>query len=428
MDISTLALLSAALIAFALVSGRLEKSILTPPLVFTALGLLISEYGLGWIEIDVSQPVAHLVAELTLVLVLFTDASRINLSLLRREHDLPIRLLAVGMPLTLLAGTLAALWLLPELGLWPAALLAAILMPTDAALGQAVVSDERVPARIRQTLNVESGLNDGIALPVVLLLLSMCGAAAGSEGRDTAEWINFALLQVVLGPLVGVAVGALGGRLVDLATRRGLMSHSFQALSALALSVLAFASAELVHGNGFIAAFCAGLTLGNITRHLCSRLYEFGEAEGQLLTLLVFLGFGATLLPEAWPHLDARAWIYAVLSLTLIRLVPAALALAGKGLRGETVLFLGWFGPRGIASILFALVVLEEIEGGFAAHQKVVAVVMATVALSIVAHGMTAYPAAGWYARRMEGRTEEEACEHRAVAEMPLRMRPGRSE
>ena len=424
MDGSTLALLALCLVAFGLISGRLERSVLTPPMAFAILGLALSPHGLGWITIDLGDELVHLLAELTLVLVLFTDASRIDLSLLRREHDLPMRLLGVGMPLTLFLGTVLAWWILPELGLWPAALLSAILAPTDAALGQAVVSDTRIPTRVRQALNAESGLNDGIALPVVLLFLSLCGVAAGPEiGGNAAFWVRFAALQILLGPLVGVAVGWIGGRLVDASTRRGWMSESFQGLAALGLSMLAFGAAEMVHGNGFLAAFCAGLTVGNVTRHLCSRLYEFGEEEGQLLTLGVFFIFGGALFPGTWELIDLRVVLYAALSLTVIRMLPVALSLLGKGLRRETVLFFSWFGPRGIASILFALLVLERVGAGLPRHDLVIAVVMTTVALSILAHGITAYPAAGWLARRLEPHKGSGASEHEDVGEMPPRVR-----
>ncbi|MEE9595579.1 MAG: cation:proton antiporter, partial [Acidiferrobacterales bacterium] len=327
------------ILGFGLVSGRLQNSVITPPIVFVLFGLLVSPRALGWVEFELDSRFIHTLAELTLVLVLFTDAARIDLRLLRREHDLPVRLLVIGLPLTIVAGTLVAAVMLDTLTFWEAAVLAAILAPTDAALGQAVVSSERVPVRIRQALNVESGLNDGIALPVILILLSIAGAAEHSQ--SATYWVQFAALQVILGPLVGIGVGYFGGKLIERAAHIGWINHAFQDLSALGLSLLAFAGAELIGGNGFIAAFCAGLTLGNCSRAICTCLYEFAEAEGQLLTLLIFMVFGALMLPMTLDHFSWMVLAYGVLSLTLIRIVPVVISLVGAGLRWQTVSFLG---------------------------------------------------------------------------------------
>lgn len=415
----TFAILALGVLAFGIFSQRFQRGILTPPIAFVALGLLISDLGLGLGPMSEGHEVLHLLAELTLVVILFTDAVRIDLGLLRREHDLPVRLLAVGMPLTLVAGTIVAALLFPGWSIWEAALLAAVLAPTDAALGQAVVSSPKVPVRIRQTLNVESGLNDGIALPVVLIFFSI--ACATHEVHTVSYWVRFTALQLTVGPLVGVACGYGGGKVLDLARRRGWMSKVFQDLSALALALLAFSVAGLLGGNGFIAAFCAGLTLGNVS-HSGDEVEEFAEAEGQLLSLLIFSAFGALMVPEALHHLSWQAVLYAVLSLTLIRMVPVTLALLGKGLQPATVGFLGWFGPRGIASILFALLVLEGM--GENNHGEVVTVVMLTVLLSVVAHGVTASPLAAWYARVAggDGEKPEMLEELRQVTEMPLRL------
>ncbi len=255
-------------------------------------------------------------------------------------------------------GAVVALPIFPGLGIWEALLLAAVLAPTDAALGQSVVSSPLLPVRIRQSLNVESGLNDGIVLPVVLLVASLAGARA--EGGDLTYWLRFTGAQLVLGPMVGLAVGYLGGRIIERATASGWVNDAFERLTVLGLAGLAFAGAQAVGGNGFIAAFVAGLALGNTTHGICRCLYEFGEAEGQLLTLLVFLIFGAVMVPEAISTWDGRTLLYAVASLTVIRMLPAAMSLLGSGLRPASVAMLAWFGPRGLASILFALLIVEE--------------------------------------------------------------------
>jgi NhaP-type Na+/H+ or K+/H+ antiporter len=406
-----------AVLLFGAISKRAERSSLTPPMFFIAAGCLVSGHGLGLLDLEIESSVVHTVAELTLVLVLFTDASRIDLSCLRREGGLPTRLLAIGMPLTILAGTAGALALLPGLELIEAVLLAAMLAPTDAALGQAVVSSPLVPVRIRQTLNVESGLNDGIALPVVLVLASLAGATEGE--KDAGEWLRFAALALTLGPAVGVAVGWAGGRWLERGVATGWIDASFERLSSLGLAVLAFAGAELVGGNGFIAAFVAGLTLGSVSRSVTETIHLFAETEGQLLTLLVFLLFGAVMIPEAMPHFSWAGLGYALLSLTLVRIIPVALSLVGSGLSMPSVGFLGWFGPRGLASILFALVVVEE--GRLDNGPLLQGVVVLTVLLSAVLHGATAYPLArryGAFTSALESAPESQPC-----TELPVRVR-----
>lgn len=404
------------ILLFGAISRRAERSPLTPPMFFIAAGCLVSEHGLGLIEVDLSGDVVHALTELTLVVVLFTDASRIDLACLRREGGLPVRMLGMGLPLTMLFGTAAGFLLFPNFGWLEAALLAAILAPTDAALGQAVVSNPLVPARIRQTLNVESGLNDGIALPVVLVLASLAGATE-AEG-DVGHWLRFAVLAVTLGPGVGFLVGWLGGRWLERGVAAGWVNVPFQRLSLLGLSLLAFAGAELVGGNGFIAAFVAGLTMGNVARNVCETLYQFGETEGQLLTLLVFLVFGAVLVPEAIEHFSWRVLLYSLLSLTLIRMAPVAISLVGSGLRVPSIAFLGWFGPRGLASILFVLVVVEE--GRLASGPLLEGIVVLTVFLSAMMHGATAYPFARRYGAYVE--RNDTTIEDHEVVEMPVRV------
>jgi NhaP-type Na+/H+ or K+/H+ antiporter len=418
MDHLVLVVVALAVIGFGLVSERLQRSVVTPPMVFVLIGLAVSGPALGLIDFSRGTELIEGVAELTLVLLLFTDASRIRVDLLRREHDLPVRLLAIGLPLTMVTGTLAGLMLLPDLTVWQAAVLAVILAPTDAALGQAVVSSPRVPARIRQALNVESGLNDGIALPVLLFALS---AASADPGGGAASWLLFGARQVVVGPAVGIAVGYVGGRAVAWGIRSGWMSEPSQELSSLGLSVLAYGGAELLGGNGFLAAFSAGLTIGNTADSICARVYEFAEAEGQLLTLVTFLIFGGAMVWPALSEIDARALLYATASLTLVRMVPVLVSVLGHGLRLDTILFLGWFGPRGVASILYALLVVEGAAAGWRA--EVFAVVMVTVLMSVVAHGLTAWPGARWYAARSEVMTAEDGvAELKPVTEMPVRL------
>ncbi len=397
-------------------SGRLAGTVLTAPLLFVAFGFLVGEGGFGFAEIHVGHTAIHVIAELTLILVLFSDAARIDLDRVRKDHNLPVRMLGIGLPLAIAAGTFTAALLFPAFSIWEAALLAALLAPTDAAVGQSVVTAKAVPLRIRQSINVESGLNDGIALPVVLLFAALAAAADGAN--EAGNWLQFGLMQVTLGPLAGAAIGYVGARLLDSAAASQWATTAFQGVGILALAVLAYVLAEMIGGNGFISAFVAGAVFGNSIRHPCTYLFEFMESEGQLLMLVTFLVFGAALLPEGLEHFDVSFVAYAVLSLTVIRMIPIGLSLLGSGVRLPTHLFLGWFGPRGLASILFVLLILEETE--IAHRAEILSITVITVALSIILHGMSAAPLANAYGRLAERMGECE--EGKAVSNVALRQ------
>ena len=415
MDLLSLAIIAGGLLLYSLVSGRLEGTMITAPLVFILFGFAVGEGGFSLANVDVGHSAIHIVAELTLILVLFTDAARIDLQRVRRDHNLPVRMLVIGLPLTIAAGAFIAVQVFPELSFWEAALLAALLAPTDAALGQSVISVKAVPVRIRQAINVESGLNDGIALPAVLLLAALAGAS-GDESQ-AGDWVRFGVLQVTLGPLAGVALGFIGAKLLDAAAARGWTTTSFQGIGILSLAVFTFVAAELIGGNGFIAAFVGGMVFGNTIRHPCTFLFEFMETEGQLLMLITFLIFGAALLPEALAHLTPAVFLYAVLSLTVIRMIPIAVSLVGTRMGLPTQLFLGWFGPRGLASILFVLLILEESEVPH--RDELLSITVVTVGLSALLHGISAAPLANLYGRMVARMGECE--EIQPAAELPLR-------
>jgi len=418
MDGSAVLIISLLVLAFGLISKRLQGGSITPPMAFTAFGMILGAPAVDLIDLDASSGAVDIFAELTLVLVLFTDAARIDLAVLRRNYHLPLRLLAIGMPLSIALGTAVALVVFPSFSFFEAALLAAILAPTDAALGQSVVSNPRVPMRIRQALNVESGLNDGIALPIVLVLAACAEVAAGHQ---MTSWLWVTAKQLILGPVVGIAVGYLGGSAVDRASRAGWMNHRFGQLAGLSLALLAFTGAQQIGGNGFIAAFVAGLTLGTTSRPFCQRFDDFTETEGQLLSLITFFLVGALLVWPAGPHWNWQVIIYAISSLTVVRLIPVALSLINVGLHPITTAFLGWFGPRGLASILFAMIVVERAE--IPNREVIFVAAIATTLLSIYAHGITAAPASRHYAGRLARLGERaEIPELVDVAELPPRI------
>jgi sodium/hydrogen antiporter len=415
-----LLVLALSVFGYSLVSARLSMSPITAPMVFTTVGIAVGAAGVGWfdVDLDVNGEAVSILVEATLVLVLFTDAIRIDLRSLRTEGSIPARLLGIGLPLTIVAGTAAALGLLPGLEIGEAALIAAVLAPTDAALGQAVVSDRRLPVRLRQSLNVESGLNDGIALPVVTIFLAL--SAAESEPGGFSTWGEFAAKQIGFGLLAGLIAGMAGGWLLQHQAVAQRIDGVYRQLATISIAVAAFAAADLVGGNGFIAAFTAGVAFGTVARDQCHGVQDFTEDEGELLTVITFTVFGAALIGPVLDDLTWRVALYALLSLTVVRIVPVLIALWGSGLLLESRLFVGWFGPRGLASILFGLLVIEELEGAIA--DEIFLVVAWTVLLSVFAHGLSAAPWTSRLSRRLaEG--HDAMAERRPAPEMPTRRR-----
>jgi NhaP-type Na+/H+ or K+/H+ antiporter len=388
MSASDLAIVAALIFAWGTLSARLERFDVTAPITFVLAGLLLTHGPLAPLGFAPSHELVKGLAEVTLVLVLFSDASGVGLRDLRAEMGLCLRLLGIGLPLTIGLGTLLALALFNGMSIWLALLVGAALAPTDAALGAGVMVNPAVPARIRRLVNVESGLNDGIATPLVLVALAGAGHVAGiGPGEAVAE--------LALGVLIGAAVGGAGGFLVTAARRRGWVEGGFAGSAILALAVCAYACALALHGNGFIAAFAGGLAFGAIGGRGAERLMPFVEETGALVSLLVWLAFGAVAVVPAFESLTWQNVVYAVLSLTVIRMAPVAVALAGARLGRAAVVFVGWFGPRGLASVVFALLALEELGQTAAGHA--VAVIALTVLLSVVAHGATAEPLARRY-------------------------------
>ena len=409
--------LAAVVFAFGLVSRRLEGTVLTAPIVFVVAGAILGPAGLGLVEVNLDDHTVLLVGEIALALVLFTDAARINLSALRQNEGLPLRLLGIGMPLTIALGTASAALLLTDLTFWEAAIVGTVLAPTDAALGQAVVSNPRVPGRMRQALNVEAGLNDGLSVPFLALFLTL--AVAEEELQPASYWIHFALEQVGLGILVGVGVGLTGSWFMSWASKREWMTDSSQRLALLALAIIAWALADTVGGNGFIAAFVGGLAVGPTVERVGEQLIRFTEAEGHMLNLSVFFIFGV-LVVGLLVSLSWHVALYALLSLTVIRMLPVALSLYGTHLRGISLLFAGWFGPRGLASIVLGLLVVAEAPL-LSGRDEIELVVALTVLLSVLLHGVTAAPLSAVYAHRVEGMAAD-APEKQGSVELTTRM------
>ncbi|MGX1099766.1 cation:proton antiporter [Amorphus sp. MBR-141] len=428
MTVEAVALAAFGMLLFALVGDRLARSPLSPPMVFILFGAAIGPLFLGVVEIDAAAGAVRLVAELTLILVLFSDASRIRITEFDRYHSLPLRTLGIGMPLTIAAGTLVGVLLFPDVTVFEAALLAAVLAPTDAALSQPVMTDASVPPRVQQATNVESGLNDGLALPAVLFFIACVGAEGNilDGSRGVGGWMAFAAAQIGFGAAVGGAVGCGAALAMRQLAARGAAAEPYEGIGVLAAAILAYGAADMIGGNGFISAFVAGLCFGNTLGRPAKFLFGFMETEGRLLMLLTFLVLGVALLPDAVARFDPAMLVYAVLSLTAIRMVPVAIALIGTDVRWPTRLFIGWFGPRGIASILFALLIVERED--ITRGATIMAVTVVTVVLSAFLHGISAPLLSaryGGWARRMGDAAEEAAPGALPTPQRPHRGRPG---
>ncbi|MCR8578192.1 cation:proton antiporter [Streptomyces sp. Isolate_219] len=388
----TFSLVLLLLFLWCLCSRRMERFELTAPAAFVLLGLLLGE-GTGVLDLALPHETVKVLAEITLVWVLFTDAARLSFRALRPELGIYVRLLAIGLPLCVGLGALLASALLPGVSGWSALYVGAALAPTDAALGATMMVNPVVPAKIRRVINVESGLNDGIVTPLVVLALAGVSAAEHTAGPDAT---GHALVQLAIGAAYGAVIGLAAGWLLRTTLRNGWAAEDFAGAGVLALSLLGYTSALAIGGNGFVAAFVAGLAFGT-THGAPPRVLLYVEQSGALLSVLVWLVFGAVLLPEVFAHVTWQAVVYAVLSLTVIRMVPVALCLAGSGLDARTVGFIGWFGPRGLASIIFGLLAVEELTP--AGARPVLPAIACTVLLSVVAHGLTSAPLANRYGR-----------------------------
>jgi len=382
---------------YSALSARMERTIFTAPIVFTAAGMVVC-----WITSKLgvhenNREVFLRLSETGLVLLLFTDASRTGLRMLLNIRNLPARLLSAGMLLTLLLGTLGAMVVFRQLTVWEAGILAAILAPTDAGLGQVIVNSPRVPMKIRQALNVEAGLNDGLSVPFLLFFIALAGVVVPNDGASLWPFVRE---QLGYGTLVGIAIGLLGGWTLGLAHRKKTVAESWTQLGVVVLPLLCLVASEAVGASMFIAAFVAGLAVQIGFKQAGKHSVEFTEEWGQFINLSVFFLFGM-LVARSWPDFTSAHVVYAVLSLTIIRMLPVAISLIGTKMSPATVVFMGWFGPRGLASIVLALVYLEH-GANHPGESTIRLAAMVTVFLSIFAHGLSAQPGIRLYAKRIE--------------------------
>ncbi|MGD9081695.1 MAG: cation:proton antiporter [Desulfobacterales bacterium] len=396
----TLAILALFVLVYSSVAGRIERSWISGPIIFTLFGLLIGPVGFDLLSFETDRETIRTLAELTLALVLFTDAAGADMGVLRKAKALPIRLLLIGLPLTILLGFGVGMLLVERLSLFGVALVATMLAPTDAALGKAVVTNEEVPDAVRQGLNVESGLNDGICVPILFVFLALATGKAGEEG----PW-HLALMLVAeeigIGLAVGLVLTAVAGLLLKYAKGQEWLTHTWIQIPVVALALGCFAVAQFLGGSGFIAAFSGGLLFGVLAKQARDEFLRAAEGTGDMMALITWVIFGAAVVGQAVGHFNWLIWLYAILSLTLIRMLPVFLVLTGMGVSTEGKLFMGWFGPRGLASIVFAVIVVNA---NVPNSGVIAATAVCTIMLSILGHGITANPWAKGFGERFARR------------------------
>lgn len=393
-----LAVFAAFLLIYSLIAGRFESRLVNGPLLFLLAGWLLGPSAVGLLSLSIDGAGIKLLAELTLVIVLFSDAANTDWRVLAANRALPVRLLLIGLPLTLIGGTLFGRWLYPDLPLLELAILSTILAPTDAALGKAVVSNTAVPAPIREGLNQESGLNDGICVPVLLLLFALIAPAEQHAGTGLLA-LTLMLEEIGIGLLVALLLATLTVKMFRLSYLRGWQLPLWRQLTMPGLALLCFALAQSLGGSGFIAAFVGGLLIGRRLGEHKHAYLDSCEGYGSLLSVVIWMVFGATLMPMLPTLLHWQYWLYAVASLTLLRMLPVWLSLWGTGLPLELKLFIGWFGPRGLASIVFAVMMLQH-KPALLGKEPILATALCTIILSVMLHGLSANP----WVRRLKPR------------------------
>ncbi|MEP4485832.1 MAG: cation:proton antiporter [Halioglobus sp.] len=393
-----LAILAGFVFLYSVVSGGLERTPINGALVFVLFGFLAGPLALGWLQLSLDSEGLRLLAEVTLAMVLFTDAAGADLGVLRQRIVLPRRLLLIGLPLTILLGYGTGLLLFDSLTVFEIAIIATMLAPTDAALGKAVVTNESVPDDLRQGLNVESGLNDGICVPILFVFLALAQGQSGDHGTMMLA-LELVVEEIGIGLAVGLTLAAIGSVLVKTLGVRGFMTKTWRQLPVVALATMSFAAAQWLGGSGFIAAFSGGMLFGWMVREHKHKLLLAAEGTGDTMSLLTWVAFGAIIVGTSFEALTWQVVVYSVLSLTVIRMLPVFLSLYGTQLRVDERLFAGWFGPRGLASIVFGVIVLSaDLPGG----EIIGMTVVCTVFLSVVCHGVSANPLVGVLADRLK--------------------------
>jgi len=399
MEIGIVVLL-ALVVIYTILEHTLGRIWISMPMFFVIAGAIVGPNGLGWISFGMEASNVKMLTELTLALLLFADAATLDFNQVKDDAKLPGRLLLIGFPLTVLLGALIAFLLFPTEKLGFALLVGAILAPTDAALGSPIFNNPRVPVRIRQALNVESGLNDGLATPLVTLFIALTLEELGGVGQG--HWLLSAASEIAIAVGAGITLGLAGGWLFAQAVRKKWTTSVARQIGNPALALLVFFVAKQSGGNGFVAVFVGGILFGFITRNVLHDAIEYTEITGTFLSLFVWTIFGSVIAIPLLQNFVPLALLYAILSLTVVRMIPMAISLIGMRMRKDTTLMMGWLGPRGLASVVFLIMAYEAAYKANMQIDLLVTSVGWTILLSVLLHGASALPLANWYGRRLE--------------------------
>lgn len=387
-----LAVLATFIFLYSLIAGRLERTAASGPIVFVTAGIIMGPVGLGWFDGESSSNSLRVLADITLALFLFIDAASADFDILKKQYRIPFRMLVFGLPGAILLGTIFASVLFDILTIFEAAILGTILAATDAALGKAVITNKKVPTKIREGLNVESGLNDGLCVPILLLFIALAKGDSAHGGNLTLA-VTLVLEELGIGLMVGLIFSLLATWLLKRCYEKEWLSKVWLQMTVVALAISCFATAQSLHGSGYIAAFSGGLLFGYRAKELTHKLIFAAEGIGETVALMTWMLFGAAVVGKTLEYYSWTIFVYVLLSLTVVRILPIFLSLAGSGESVSSKLFLGWFGPRGLASIVFAIIVVNESLPG---SNFIALVVIMTVFTSLIVHGVSANPLARW--------------------------------
>ena len=393
-----LAILAGFAFIYSAIAGRIERSMVSGPIVFLLFGLICGPMGLGILNIESSDMEMRAIVDITLALILFIDASNADLKILKSHVKIPWRMLIVGMPGVILLGVVAGWYLFPDLAFFELCILATVLAATDAALGKGVITNKAVPSRIREGLNAESGLNDGLAVPILFVFIALA-TGANSDQDGTSMALGLVAQELGIGAAVGLGLTFVGAKLASWCYQQGWWSDIWKQVLVVALALACFATAQSLHGSGYIAAFVGGLLFGQLAGKDTHELVFAAEGIGEVLAMTTWVVFGSAVVGQAWAGMTWPIVIYSLLSLTVIRMLPMVVSLTGTGENLESKLFLSWFGPRGLASIVFIIIVSSYDLPG---ESTMLHAVVCTITLCVLAHGFTANAWANGLGRRSQ--------------------------
>jgi NhaP-type Na+/H+ or K+/H+ antiporter len=398
MTSATVFTLTVMVLCYAVISALVKRWYVAPALIFTLCGIALGPFGVGVIDVGHDAGNYLLVAELALTLILFNQAAALDLSAVVQRRGITFRLLVFGIPLSLGLGVLTATLLMPFMSLGGAIAFGTIVAPAEVALISALLEDRRIPEPVRHALSTESGFYDGFALTTMVLALAVTREKETSAHGGLGDLAWYLVRTEVLSAAAGLILGAVGGAVITWSRRRGWMSDTWAQLSMLMGALLCFEVGGLLDGSGLVAAFAGGLAFAFVSEGTGNRPERHvSDAAAHLLELVVFAMFGAYAVVAAWRDLEWRVAAFAVVAVFAVRLIAVSVALIRTDLPARDRLFIGWFGPRGLGTIVLGLLMIEHSEPDL--ESLITQIVGITVSLSLVVHSLTVWPGINWLAK-----------------------------